>query len=144
MTAQVHEHLLYDGLETSMACCPPLPLGHPRVVENDPESRRRDEELKGSLGSTACWRRYQGSWEIKDGRLYLIGIRGRYRLIGEEPLFADWFSGVILIPKGEVLHYVHMGFETVYEQEIQVIIEKGMAVHSQVIDNRGKKFDSRR
>ena len=31
MTAQVHETLIYDGNETSMAFCPPLPENNPRV-----------------------------------------------------------------------------------------------------------------
>ncbi|MGI0015521.1 MAG: hypothetical protein ACREBU_19060, partial [Nitrososphaera sp.] len=32
MTAQIHEKLIIDGEKTSMAFCPPLPIGHPRIV----------------------------------------------------------------------------------------------------------------
>jgi hypothetical protein len=124
MTAQIHERLIFDGEETSMACCPPLPEGHPRIVEASGEEREDRSDFL--LGSTACWRGYEGTWEIRDGRFYLVGLRGRYRLTGGEPLFADWFTGFLRIPRGKMLHYVHMGFASVYEGETHVLIERGM------------------
>ncbi len=136
MTAQIHECLILDGEETSMAFCPPLPKGHPRIIEADID---KSDDLV--LYSTACWRGYQGTWEIRDGRFYLVGLRGRFRLLGEEPLLADWFSGTIRIPRGELLVYVHMGFGSVYEQELHVRIIKGEVVASRIIDNRGQTFD---
>jgi hypothetical protein len=141
MTAQIHERLKYEGEELSMAYCPPIPLGHPRIAEIDVEKRAYDSQDSMILFSTACWRRYQGSWEVKDGRFYLTGLRGLYQLAGDEPLLADWFTGILRIPRGELLHYVHMGFGSVYEQELHVKIEAGMVTDSRVVDNRGKKFD---
>jgi hypothetical protein len=128
-----------------MAFCPTIPEGHPRIIDLLPDPymlppQKLMDENPG-LFSTACWRLYQGTWEIKDGRFFLIGIRGRFKLRGEEPLLADWFSGVIRIPKGEELLYVHQGFETVYEQEVHVKIEKGIVVKSRIIDNRNKKHN---
>lgn len=117
MTAQIHERLIFDGEETSMAFCPPLPKGHSRIIEIDPDK---------ALFSTACWRGYQGTWEIKDGQFYLVGLGGRFRLQGEEPLLADWFSGVLRIPRGEMLQYVHMGFGSVFEEEVHVKIVRGV------------------
>jgi hypothetical protein len=138
MTAQIHERLIFEGEETSMAFCPPLPQGHPRIIPIDPADTPADER---DLFSTACWRRYEGTWEIKDGRFYLVALRGRYRLAGPEPLPADWFTGTLRIPKGEVLLYVHMGFGSVYEQETHVKIEAGVVIACRVIDNRGKDHD---
>jgi hypothetical protein len=141
MTAQFHEKLIYDGDETSMAFCPPLPENHSRIVEN---SEKKEMILPGTgrmISSTACWREYIGTWEIKDGRFYLVKVGGRYRLNGDEPLFADWFSGVLRIPKGEVILYVHMGFGSVFEQEVQVKIEHGFVTKTKVVDNRGKEHD---
>lgn len=59
----------------------------------------------------------------------------------KSPIFADWFSGVIRIPKGEEIHYVHMGFGTIYEEEIHVKIEKGIVVKSKTVNNRDKNVD---
>ena len=140
MTAQVHERLILDGEETSMAFCPPLPDGHPRILEPQPG------EVIGDaagilLATTACWRGYQGTWEIKDDRFYLVGLRGRLRLREGDPILADWFSGVLRVPKGELLQYIHMGFGSVHEQEVHIKIEKGMVVTTRVIDNRGKEHN---
>jgi tetratricopeptide (TPR) repeat protein len=118
-----------------MACCPALPIGNARIVASDPGESAPDEH--GFLFfSTACWRRYIGTWEIKDGQLYLAGIRGIYKLLGQEPLFADWFTGVLRVPRGKILHYVHGDFLSVYEEEVRVNIENGVVVKTRVIDNR--------
>ena len=140
MTAQIHERLILDGEETSMAFCPPLPDGHPNISASDSDEVAGDP-LDFLLHSTACWRGYRGTWEIKDGRLYLVGLRGRFQLRGGEPLLADWFSGVLRVPQGEMIQSVHMGFGSVYEQEVHIKIENGTVVARRVIDNRGKLHD---
>lgn len=84
MTAQIRENLIYESEETSMTFCPPLPAGHPliRVLDNDEIICDGDN---GILHSTACWRGYQGTWEIKNRRFYLVGLRGRLELFGGSP-----------------------------------------------------------
>lgn len=119
-----------------MASCPPLPVGHPRVVALTREEMQQ-AEFPPVVLSTACWRGYVGTWELRDGALYLSGVAGRYRVVGAEPILADWFSGVIRVPRGDVLRYVHMGFESVYERELFVRIEAGRAVETWTVDNRG-------
>jgi tetratricopeptide (TPR) repeat protein len=131
-----------------MACCPPLPERHSRIVGADPREVTADDVMvppgcaaysafQGSVYlSTACWRGYIGTWEIKDGRFFLVGIHGMYKLLGNEPIFADWFTGVLRIPRGEVLNYVHGDFLSVYEGEVRVSIERGIVVQTRVIDNR--------
>ena len=47
------------------------------------------------------------------------------------------------MPKGEILQYVHMGFGSVYEQEVHMKIEKGMVVATWIVDNRGKPHHER-
>ena len=121
MTAQYHEGLIYEGENTSMASCPDIPENHPRITINEEEA----------FATTACRRRYQGLWEIKDERFYLLALIGRLQLQRGEPVFADWFSGIIIIPKGKLINYV-------YEQEIGISIEKGIVVSTQAIDNRGE------
>ena len=65
MTAQIHELLLLDGEWTSMASEPALPQGHPRVVVALEEKQKAASPI---IFSTACWRRYRGTWLIRDGR----------------------------------------------------------------------------
>lgn len=140
MTAQIPERLILDGHETPMAFCPPLPKGHPRLIQIDPLAPTEPGE-SSILHSTACWRRYQATWEIKSGRFYLNYVHGVYRLEGDEPLLADWFSGVLRIPRGKMLRYVHMGFGSVFEHELHIKIERGIVANSRTIDNRGREHD---
>lgn len=106
------------------------------------------QTIPSPIGSTACWRNYIGTWEIKDGKFYLNNLEGRMRLTKKEPVHATWFSGVLKVPEGKVLQYVHLGFETLYEKEIHITIENGIVMGQTIIDNRrsieGYKVKSRK
>ena len=74
MTAQACERLILDGEETSMAFCAPILEDHPGVVElSFGEIRKRSHP--SAIGSTACWRGYIGTWEIRDGLFYCCSAR---------------------------------------------------------------------
>jgi hypothetical protein len=139
MTAQIHETLILDGARTSMAFCPPLPHAHPRVVAVG--VNEQTEETRWLASSTACWRRYVGTWEVRDDRLFLVGLTGAYTLVGADPLFADWFTGVLRVPRGRELESVHMGFGSLYEEELHLRVEEGIVTGRRQIDNRGKQID---
>jgi hypothetical protein len=144
MTAQMHEKLILEGEHTTMAFCPPIPKDHPQiqVLDND----ELDEAVQAGdastmVRSTACWRQYVGTWELKDGKFYLVEVRGRLMYTDDEPIFADWVTAVLRIPSGKQLHYVHMGFGSVYEFENHIKIENGIVVQERRIDNRDKDID---
>jgi hypothetical protein len=93
--------------------------------------------------STACWRCYVGEWEITLDRLYLIGIRATYKdgtevTLGslfpgyDSRVFAHWYSGVLSIPQGNLVKYVHMGYASVYERDLLISVEQGVIVDTQV------------
>lgn len=141
MTAQLNENLILDdGTRKYMNFCPPLPEQHPRLIELT-NAEIQKEATNPLIFSTACWRRYIGTWEIKDGCLYLVAITGQYKIVGDEPILADWFTGVVRFPEGKLLHYVHMGFGSVYEFEMHIRIEKGKIMGFSVIDNREKEVN---
>lgn len=138
-----------------------MPEHDPRLVERTDEEidalqKRAAEEAKSGrevepfstldliLGSTACWRCYQGTWEVRDGQLFLNSIDGRFKLVGTEPLLADWFTGVLRVPRGETLAYVHMGFGSVYAEELHIHVERGRVTGKRVYDNRGKEINTDR
>jgi hypothetical protein len=141
MTAQVKEKLTYEGEAMSMAFCPPIPQEHPRIKTYE-LIELEHKDIDGFIFSTACWRRYIGTWEIKDDQFYLVSVEGIYEVVGKEPILADWFTGVLRIPKGQRLQYVHMGFGSVYEEEIHVKIEAGKVVKKRTIDNRNKDVNA--
>ncbi len=132
MTAQVHERLIYEGERMSMAYCPPLPEGDPRLQMRSAAEMQHCDPV---IFSTACWRGYIATWAIREGRLYLVDIAGRYKLASEEPIFADWVSGVLRVPRGKVARYAHMGFATVYESELHITVEKGQVVAVNLVEH---------
>ena len=140
MTAQAHERIIYEGEQMGMAFCPPLPDNHPRLnpVPFDEATKKPHPTV---LFSTACWRGYIGTWEVKDDRFYLGDIEGLWEKEGDDPIFADWFTGTLRIPRGERLQYVHMGFGSVYEKELHVKIEEGYVTAFRVVDNQNKERD---
>jgi hypothetical protein len=115
---QIPERLILNGTESLPPLFyPPLPENHPLIIKTKPGNELIELILKGcSLwdaiiisSSTACFRRYQGVWEIKDGRFFLKSLAGRLKIQSEIPILADWFSGnintregVITIEKGIV------------------------------------------
>jgi hypothetical protein len=136
MTAQIHEILILNGEKTSMAFCPPLPRDN-RVEE----VKESDIDDDGSIVfSTACWRKYLGTWEIKDNKFYLVNLFGTLKIADSKPIHADWFTGVLRIPQGKLVHYVHMGFGSVFENELHIKIENGIVVKSVTINNRNSEI----
>lgn len=142
MTAQLHEELILNGERLTMACAPDLPDRHVRIIET-PHWQPESEDEEGIM-STACWRGYRGTWEIRDEKLYLLHLRGRLALSGDDPLFAAWYSGTLHIPRGEMLRYVHMGFASVFEEEIRITVEAGCVTGRDTIDHRGRSDDEDR
>lgn len=144
MTSQVREKLILDGVEQSMAFCPDLPIATGQVIETSKVGLGQSiktGEWPRILQSTACWRGYIGTWEIKDERLYLNKVIGRYQMTGSVPVFAEWITAVLRVPQGKVIQPVNMGFASVCETELHIKIEKGVVVKQRLVDNSSKKFD---
>ncbi len=140
MTAQAGERLFYKGEETWMAA---EPLNQYLQKRND---------IKFISPSTACWRGYFGQWEIKDNKLYLIGLKAylegyrevdlNYLFPRQKQVIADWFSGKIRVPQGEILDYVHMGYASLYERDLILEIKNGELVNEYVVENE-EEFQKR-
>lgn len=133
MTAQTGDQLHYNG-ETYTIASEPL----------NPYLNRKG---KGFISpSTDCWRGYFATWEVKDHKLYLIDLTGyvkNYRPVGmthifpfRKRVFAHWFSGEIRVPRGEMLLYIHMGYESEFEEDLFLEFRKGRLVKSRVVDNQ--------
>ena len=55
------------------------------------------------------------------------------------PILATWFTGELRIPEGECVHYVHMGYGSVYEAELLLRIDRGIVASSRRIET-GEKW----
>ena len=126
MTKQISETLLYEG-ETAKMHIPPL---HDYFT------------LAGiapnfSAPHSALWRGYVGRWEIIDGRLYLVGLKGTFWDRTEvsvatffpdfpDRVFAHWYSGTIRITLGTTLEHVHEGFASTQARDVVLEVERGV------------------
>lgn len=128
MTAQITETIRYEGQKHAM-CSEPLG-DYFELSGKTPDF----EEMH-----TACWRAYIGEWEVRGYRLYLIGIKASYSDGSKVTLdslfpgfsdrvFAHWYSGTVRLPVGEMLDYVHMGYESTYERDVFLEFKKGVLV----------------
>jgi len=50
-------------------------------------------------------------------------------------VFADWVSEKLLSPKGKLLFYVHDGFESIFEKEIEFTVQNGIITSALENDN---------
>lgn len=141
MTAQIAERLHYQGGEVGM-CTTPLCHYFTMAGITPPFESN----------CTALWRGYVGSWEIVDDRLYLVKLRGTLKSGAEATLatifpdfpdrvFAHWYSGTIRIPQGKQIEYVHMGYESVFERDVFLDIERGVIVGTRVRHNGTAESD---
>lgn len=141
MTAQSPEKIVYQG-EKFVMCTEPL----------------EDYFSKGGirpwlqLSSTALWRRYVGSWEVVDDRLYLTNLDGRLEDGTKvtvatifpgfpDKFFAQWYSGQLRIPQGELLEYIHMGYGSTYERDLLLEVRCGVVVETSVRHNEVEASD---
>jgi hypothetical protein len=100
----------------------------------------RQAEEESVVLSTACGRRYRGTWRIDDGSLFLAGLTGCVRLARPGPLFADWFSGVLRVPLGDEVRFVDEGFSTSYEGEMHVMVERGFVRGRLALDHTSSRM----
>lgn len=135
MTAQIAERLIWDGQEHALLS---NPLSSYFELGGDKPAFQST--------STALWRGYVGTWEIKGDRLYMVALKGvledgrEARLDTVFPgfpdrVFAHWFSGTLRVPQGKRLNYVHMGYASTYERDLILTLQKGVLVGQEVITN---------
>jgi hypothetical protein len=126
MTVQAKERLIYKGQAYEMTA---LPL---------------EQYLSGLAAkpklfspSTACWRGYYGAWEIKNDKLYLVGLifytgtetTGgiEYLFPGQREVFASWFNGDIKILFSN--SSVKTSFMYAFNDELQLVFKNGILVN---------------
>lgn len=132
MTAQISDTIRIAGREVRLNT---LPLNHWF------EQTGTKPDFKSP--HTALWRGYVATWEIVDDRLYLVDLEshladGGTGTLGDlfpgfpDRVFAHWYSGVLSIPQGKVIGYIHAGFGPIYESTLCLTIRDGMVVERRV------------
>ena len=142
-TAQYPDKIVYGGKEYSL---------HSNPLEEYFE-KYPDKRPKGGLNSTALWRGYVATFEVQDGQLFLKDIEiefwdttskkkydTKWKSVIKEVfpnqlnLKIDWLTGLLVIPYGKLVNYVHMGYGSTYENYLLLEMDKGDL-------KKEKKFD---
>jgi hypothetical protein len=147
-TSQIPDILIYNG-DTLSIFANPLE----QLYDND-SIRPYFFGDKEGCNSTACWRGYVAEWTIINNELYLTGIYSYcYKedgikadlraLFGNKfkngKVKAQWFTGKIISPQGKLLYYVHMGYGSLYEKEIELEFSEGKLLGTKIYDNSKSK-----
>lgn len=146
-TGQQGDRIIYKG-DTLVLLGEPL---EPILHENDPRSTIHIRLQEGC--STSLWRGYVALWKIEGGRLWLVDVYlcGNKNLSikknifkdESEDIFADWFTGNLLIEKGKVIKYHHSAYDRYYETEIFAPVENGIIISENEYHNGVKPGDQR-
>jgi len=101
-----------------------------------------------------CKRGYVATWELRNGELYLVAIDGMregwtvfmtrkakpytmkslFPRCRNKALKVVWFSGRLRIPSGKMTRYEHSGYDSRFEREMIVTIEKGSVLRTVTVN----------
>lgn len=134
MTEQIQELLMYNNRTYTMDALPLTPY-------------LQKKGISFTSQSTACWRGYIATWEIKNDKLYLIGLEGylknhkqvnlRYLFPFRKRVFARWFSGEIQIMWSAVERYAENDTESMPE-ELLLEFRNGRLIKNRQLANPEK------
>lgn len=147
-TGQIPDILYYNGDTLSL-------FANPLELFNQFNSMQHNlfGEEQGCI-TTACWREYVAEWELINGKLFLLNIysccyyedslKADLKSLFEDryvdgKVKADWVTGEFVAPKGELIYYVHMGYESIYEKELEFKFEEGNLINIQTFVNSKSK-----
>jgi hypothetical protein len=153
-TAQVGDVLLLEGKRETIFTNP-----LEGFLEKHPK-------LRPEPSSSANWRGYVATFAVRDGGLWLEKVEvSRYEKVGDKherrvedrmstffpgksSVLAHWYTGVLLIPRGKMVNYVHMGYGSTFERYLLIEIREGKLASrremtaKQFMEHRKKMFEA--
>lgn len=134
-TAQYPDKIIFEGKEYALHTNP----------MDDYFEKFPNRKPKGGIMSSALWRGYVATFEISGGELFVKDVqiqvaKGNSQNLEIEwksvlqsvvpdgqKLKVDWFSGLLVLPYGKLVQYVHMGYGSTYENYILIPVKNGNA-----------------
>lgn len=150
-TAQQPDYIEIDGVKHSL---------HTNPLSTELEAREWTPP-SDVIASSGNWRGYTAYWAVRNRRLLLLDVEvdvwneknewDSRSILGElyeqrPPIVASWYSGALIIPDGDRVDYVHMGYGSTYERYRIFRIHKGKVLEalsldqSEFVDYREQKF----
>ena len=120
-----------------------------QYLDQRPDVRAKLRPYINEYACSASWRGHTAVWEIQNSRLNLLKILANpcEEKPKEVPLnilfpktdgqvFAAWFTGQLLVPRGKQLKYVHMGYASEYERYLLISVKNGLVVKQEETTKR--------
>jgi hypothetical protein len=136
-TAQAPDQIVIDG-RTERLHTNPLSS----YLEENPKALPEPTFI-----SSGNWRGYVATWEVRESSLILkkieiedsvapdeeVNIRDVLPTVflGKSEVLATWYSGALVIPKGERVHYVHLSYGSTYERYTILVVKDGKIAQRQ-------------
>lgn len=146
MTAQIKEIMIIENEKYTMHCTPLE--SYLNILPT---------EVKFNYRTTACWRGYIGTWHLKNEKLYLINLKGtkynsesciledvglNFLFHEQEKVFANWFTGMLTVPQGDILTYCQDNYIPYYEHTLHLKFENGILIDFKFLDAMEKFVDN--
>ena len=140
-TGQVPDYMVYQGDTIAI-------FSNPLEQYFELKGKRWLPDFNGGCGSTNCWRGYMAIWELRNDSLFLRRVTScmkdcgtphdadLVKMFGTGNVYAFWFTGGIMSPKGKLVEYVHMGYASVYEEERWLTFDKGKLKKLKIKSNK--------
>lgn len=146
-TAQASDLLIVEGKEFALNT-------NPLESQLGKRKWKRPEE---AVISSANWRGYIATWEIKDDKLFLKDAtilvsdpKDKDEYVsksitqdlypGASEVFADWYTGALIVPDGKMTRYVHMGYGSSFDHYQVFRVQAGKVVEH--LSMTGPEFDA--
>lgn len=145
-TAQIPDKIIYKG-RTYKLHSNPLDKYFERYPEKKP---------KRGIISTALWRGYVATFEVKREEVYLKDVKIEIRNKDSEKQFdtkwisvkdqiipqgtgikIDWLNEILILPYGKMVNYVHLGYGSTYSKYILLEVENGTVNRIKKINHEG-------
>lgn len=142
-TAQYPDKIIYEGKEYDLHTNPLEPY-----FETHPDKKPDD-----GVVSSALWRGYVATFLITNQTMQLKDIEIQIHVEKEDgdwpyewksemskvqskgkTLNIDWFTGILVLPHGEIVNYVHMGYGSTYENYILLEVKSGRVTGKREFD----------
>jgi hypothetical protein len=117
----------------------------------------KERKPKGGVISSALWRGYVASFELRDSALYVSDIEieewttdssnereTTWKSVVQSAFpdsserYCTWYSGLLVLPVGEMTSYVHMGYASLYEKYLVLRVKDGLL--TKVREFTGKEY----
>lgn len=144
---QVPDYLVVNGDTIAIYSLPLYDQSEEKVQKFYNVARRYEDSAEFPI-PTNLWRGYSLLWELLDNKLYLISVVGNKSSddilqqcfsdnYSNGKVYADWYSGILIKPKGEILRWDGVFSRTYMKEdllkfrngELQTITETNNYIH---------------